>query len=457
MKIIILGAGQVGSSLAETLSYENNDITIVDTNEQTLHNLQNNLDIATVCGFGSHPNILAQAGAEDADMLIAVTNSDETNMIACQVACSAFNTPTKIARIRAIQYNSAPDLFGNKGLPIDVCISPEELVTANIGHLIENPGALQVIDFAEGRVRLVSINLDANSALVGRTLAELYELNENIVMRVVAIFRKERTITLSNETTIEAGDAIFFVAAKQNIKAIMGSLKQLDNPYKRIMIAGGGNIGYRLAQQLEKIYHVKLIERDNARCEWLADNLDDSTILCGDACDQSLLSEENIEYVDVFCALTNDDEANLISAMLAKRLGVRKVMALITRTAYVDLIEGNNIDVAISPQQATIGSILTHLRRGDIVNVHSLRRGAAEAIEVVLHGDEKSSKVVGRQLTDLKLPTGTSIGAVIRDGKNIPVTDELKLQAEDHIIVFLIDKKRIHDVEDLFQVGFSFF
>ena len=457
MKIIILGAGQVGSTLAETLSSEDNDITIIDTDAERLHQLQNHLDIGTVCGFGSHPNILAQAGAEDADMVIAVTSSDEINMIACQVAYSIFNTPTKIARIRAMTYSASGPLFGNKGMPVDVCINPEDLVTDNICHLIENPGALQVIDFAEDRLRLVSIRVDSHSSLVGQCLEELDALNADLVMQVVAIFRQEQTIAVSPETMIEADDAVFFIAAKQNIKAIMGNFKQLDNPYKRIMIAGGGNIGHRLASRLEKDYQVKMIERSTERCEWLADMLDDTTVLNGDACDHHLLSEENIEYVDVFCALTDDDEANVISAMIAKRLGVRKVMALITRTAYVDLIEGGNIDIAISPQQATIGSILTHLRRGDIVNAHSLRRGAAEAIEIVLHGDKKSSKVVDRRIEELKLPAGASIGAIIRDGKNIPVAFDTTLQADDHIIVFLLDKKRIREVENLFQVGFHFF
>ncbi len=458
MKIIILGAGQVGVTLAETLSYENNDITIVDIDAEKLHHLQNHLDIGTVCGFASHPDVLTQAGTADADMLIAVTNSDETNMIACQVAYLLFNTPTKIARIRAAQYQAHSELFANKALAIDLCIHPEKLVTENICRLLETPGALQVIDFAQGRVRLVAIGADpGNKALVGCTLTEIQTMIPDVVLRVVAVFRQERSIALDDKTRIEVGDEIFFIAAKQHIKLIMGNLKKLDKPYKRLVIAGGGNIGSRLAQQLENDYQVKIIERNNKSCQHLASHLHQTTVLLGDACDHELLREENIEYTDVFCALTNDDEANIISAMQAKRLGVRKVMALITRTAYVDLIEGGTIDVAISPQQATIGGILTHLRRGDIVSAHVLRRGAAEAIEVILHGDKNSSKVVGRRVDELRLPSGVSIGAILRDNKNIQVDDHEVLQTDDHLVLFLLDKKRIHDVERLFQVGFNFF
>jgi trk system potassium uptake protein len=457
MKIIIVGAGQVGSTLAETLGYEDTDITIIDKDAEKLHYLQNHFDIGTVCGFGSHPDVLIQAGAEDADMLIAVTDSDETNIVACQVAYTLFNTPSKIARIRARQYHSHGDLFHAKAMPIDLCISPETLVTENICRLIENPGALQVIDFADGRVRLVAIRPEQNSPLAGKTLAQIYALNPDIVMRVVAIFRHNRSISLSQDTVIENGDEIFFIAAKPHIKSIMANLRQLEHPYKRITIAGGGNIGCRLAEQLEKDYLIKIIEKNPALCRQLADKLNHSTILLGDACDTDLLTQENIEYTDVFCALTNDDEVNVIAAMQAKQLGVRNVIALITRTAYVELIQGGKIDVAISPQQATIGSILTQIRRGDIISVHSLRRGAAEAIELVVHGDQKSSKIVGRHLADLKLPAGVSIGALVRDNKNIAVTPEQILAAGDHVVLFLIDKKRIHDVEKLFQVGFNFF
>ena len=249
---------------------------------------------------------------------------------------------------------------------------------------------------------------------------------------------------------------MFFIAARKNIRAVMSELRKVDKPNKRIMIAGGGNIGRRLAQTLESNYQVKIIDHNAARSSQISQELNKTIVLLGDAADEELLLEENIENTDVFCALTNDDEANILSAMLAKRLGARKVMALINRAAYVDLVESGDIDVAISPQQATIGSLLTHIRRGDVVRVHSLRRGAAEAIEAVAHGDPTSSQVVGRAVEDLKLPPGTTIGAVVRGDEVVIAHHDTVIQAEDHVILFLVDKRRVRDVERLFQVGFTF-
>ena len=456
MKIIILGAGQVGSSLASNLASEANDITVVDANSDSLRELKDRLDIRTVVGHGSHPDVLERAGAEDAEMLIAVTNSDETNMVACQVEYTLFHTPTKIARVRESEYLVHPDLFSPETMPVDVLISPEALVTRYIERLIEHPGALQVLDFAEGKVQLVGVRAYYGGPLIGhelRTLAEHIPKNET---RVAAIFRKDRAIIPKGDTVIEPDDEVFFIAAKKSIRPIMSELRRLDNPYKRIIIAGGGNIGKRLAEALGPHYRVKILEQSQERAEHLAENLSDSIVLMGDAADEEMLLDENIENTDVFCALTNDDEANILSAMLAKRLGARKVMSLINRPSYVELVESGVIDIAISPQQVTIGTLLTHIRRGDIVAVHSLRRGAAEAIEAIAHGDEKSSKVVGRKIEDIKLPPGSTIGAIVRGDEVIIAHHDTKIQAEDHVILFLVDKKYIIDVERLFQVGITF-
>ena len=456
MKILILGAGQVGSSLAENLASEANDITIVDSNELTLQQLQDRLDIRTVIGHASHPDILRTAGAEDADMLVAVTDSDETNMVACQVAWTIFHTPTKIARIRAIEYLRHKKLFSKKSLPIDFLISPEQLITDYIQRLIQYPGALQVLDFAEGQVQLVGVKAYYGGPLVGQELRTLREHMPNVDTRVAAIYRQDRAILPEGHTVIEADDEVFFIAATKNIRAVMGELRRLDKPYKRIMIVGGGNIGKRVARALEQKYQVKIIEHNAARARTLSNELDKTIVLHGDAADESLLVEENIGKTDVFCALTNDDEANILSSMLAKQLGARKVMTLINRAAYVDLIQSGDIDIAISPQLATIGSLLTHIRRGDVVKVHSLRRGAAEAIEAIAHGDESTSKVVGRKIEDLKLPTGTTIGAIVRGNEVVIAHHDTVIQSEDHVILFLVDKSRINEVERLFQVGITF-
>ncbi len=461
MKIIILGAGQVGGTLAENLANEANDITIIDTDDTRLSELRDRIDIGVVSGAGSHPDVLVKAGIEDADMLIAVTNNDEINMIACQVAYSLFRTPTKIARVRADSYLNRPELFNNRNIPVDVMISPERLVSNYIYRLIEHPGALQVLDFAEGKVQLVAVKAYYGGPLVGQELRFLRQHMPAVDTRVAAIYRRDRAITPEGSTVIEADDEVFFIAAKSDIRAVMSELRRLETQYKRILIAGGGNIGFSLAKKLENHYNVKLIELYEDRCRYLSERLQRTIVLHGKGTDQELLLEENIEDIDVFLALTNDDEANIMSSMLAKRLGARKVMTLINNPAYVDLVQGGEIDIAISPQSTTISSLLAHVRRGDIVNVHSLRRGAAEAIEVIAHGDERTSKVVGKAIEDIDLPQGASIGAIVRETENdsevLIAHDNTVVQTGDHIIVFLVDKKHTRDIEKLFQVSFTFF
>ena len=452
MKIIILGAGQVGGTLAENLVGENNDITIVDTNSDRLRQLQDKFDLRVVQGHGSHPRVLREAGADDADMLVAVTSSDETNMVACQVAYSLFNTPNRIARIRSTEYIRENErLFNAEAVPIDHLISPEQLVTDYVYRLIEYPGALQVVNFAEGKVSLAVVKAYYGGPLVGNALASLKEHMPHIDTRVAAIFRQDRPIRPQGSTIIEAGDEVFFVAASQHIRAVMSELQRLEKPYKRIMIVGGGTVGAGLAHRLEKDYSVKLIERNQQRAAELAEILHDTIVFYGDASDQELLMEEHIDQDDVFIALTNDDEANIMSAMLAKRLGAKKVMVLIQRSAYVDLVQGSVIDIAISPQQATISALLGHVRKADIVSVSSLRRGVAEAIEAIAHGDESTSKVVGRRVEEIKLPPGTTIGAIVRGDDVIIANSESKIEQGDHVIMFLTDKKFITDVERLFQ------
>lgn len=457
MKIIILGAGQVGGTLAENLSNEQNDITVVDTDSQRLRELQDSIDIKTITGVGSYPQVLRSAGADDADMLIAVTNSDETNMVACQVAYTLFRTPTKISRIRSNAYLKQKELFKSDAFPIDVLISPEQVVTNYIKRLLEYPGTLQVLDFADEKVQLVAVKAHHGGLLVGQELRKLREHMPSADTKVAAIYRRGQAILPTADTIIEVDDEVFFIAAKNHIKKVMSELRREEGSYKRILIAGGGNIGYRLAKALENKYRIKLIEHNPKRAQFLSENLSKTVVLVGSASDKALLEEENIENIDVFCAVTNDDESNIISSMLAKRLGARKVMTLINKSAYVDLVQGGVIDIAISPQQTTIGSLLTHVRRGDVVNVHSLRRGAAEAIEAIAHGDKATSKVVGRAVEDIDLPKGTTIGAIVRGDQVIIAHDQVVVESDDHVILFVVDKRRIPEVERLFQVGLGFF
>jgi trk system potassium uptake protein TrkA len=459
MKIIILGAGQVGTSVAENLVNEANDITIVDIDQQKLVELQSRLDLRAVDGNCAHPSVLERAGTEDADLILAVTDSDEVNMAACQIAYTLFHTPTKIARIRSLDYLSHPEIFAQDAIPVDVIISPEQIVTDYVRRLIEYPSALQVLDFAGGLVQLVAVKAYYGGPLVGHELKDLRKHLPKIDTRVAAIYRRDRPIIPIGSTVIEADDEVFFIAARENLRAVMSELRKLDNPVKRVMLVGGGNIGRRLAKTLEQgKYSVKLIDHNPERTRQVAEELHHTIVLNGDAADEDLLVQEGIEGMDVFCALTNDDEANILSAMLAKRLGARKVMSLINRGAYVDLTQNvGNIDIAISPQHATIGSLLAHVRRGDVVAVHSLRKGAAEAIEAVAHGDRATSKVVGRAIEGIDLPHGATIGAVVREDEVMVAHHDTVIEANDHLIIFVIDKKQIPAVEKLFQVAATFF
>lgn len=457
MKIIVLGAGQVGSTLAENLVNEKNDVTVVDANAANLEELQERLDIRTVHGHAAHPSVLRRAGADDADMIIAVTNSDDTNMLACKIADVLFHTPTKIARVRSNEYLYEDKLFGTGALPVDMRISPEQLVTDYISRLIEYPGALQVVDFAEGKVRLVGVKAYYGGPLVSRQLKELPQHLPGVEARVAAIYRRGRAIIPEGDTIIEAEDEVFFITARDYAPKIISELRRLDKPVKRIMLAGGGNIGLRLAKALEDKIQVKIIEKYKERARLLSEQLDRTVILVGDGANEVLLREENIEDVDVFCAVTNDDEANILSAMLAKRLGAKKALCLINRLSYVDLVEGGAIDIAISPQQSTVSALLSRVRRGDVVKVHSLRRGAAEAIEAVAHGDRENSRVVGRRLDEIKMPPGTTIGAIVRGDEVIIAHHDTVIQAEDHVILFIVEKQHTKDLEKLFQVGVGFF
>jgi trk system potassium uptake protein TrkA len=457
MKILILGAGQVGSSAAYHLSREEaNEVTVVDMRPDVLRELQDRLDIRTVVGHAAYPDVLERAGASDADIVVALTDTDETNMIACQIAYTSFRTPTKIARIRAAEYMNANKLFTQDAIPIDVRISPEQLVCSYIEQLILYPGSSQVLDFADGRVRLVGAKADRGGLLVGQRIATLKDHIPNTEGRIAAIYREGKAMLPKGDTVIQEGDEVFFITDRKDIRVFMSEMRRLEDPVRRVVIAGGGNIGLRLALALEQTNQVKLIERDPVRARRISEQLNKAIVLVGDAADEELLLEENIDNVDVFCALTNSEESNILSSMLAKRLGAHKVMALINRASYVDLVESGSIDIAISPQQVTIGSLLAHVRRGDVVKVHSLRRGAAEAMEAIAHRDKNSSRVVGRQIAEIELPKGTAIVAIVRGDKVIIAHHDTMIETDDHMILFMTDRRKIEHLESLFQVDVSF-
>jgi trk system potassium uptake protein TrkA len=456
MKILVLGAGQVGKTVAHALSHEDNDITVVDLDSKLLKALESRLDIRTVLGHAAHPDVLIRAGAEDTDLILAVTNSDETNMVACQIAYTLFETPTRLARVRSLSYQNHPELFNTAAVPVTHIISPEQLVITSIKHLLKQTEALQILDFAGGRAQLVAVRAHLGGPLVGHELRSISQQVPDVSTRVVAVFRRDSAVTVDGKTVVKEGDEVFFLAASQDIPKVLSAFGRSGKTTRRVMIAGGGKIGLRLAQAIETEYLVKLIEVDYQRCLKLATFLYQTIILNGDVTDASLLKEEAIADTDVYCAITNDDETNILSAMLAKRFGVGKTMAIINHPDYLDLTQGEAVDIALSPSLFTIGAILTHIRKGDVLAVHSLRRGAAEAIEIIAHGDKRTSRVVGQLAKQLPLPGGATIGAIVRGEELIFINSRTVIETDDHLILFLPDKRFIDEVERLFQVSFSF-
>jgi trk system potassium uptake protein TrkA len=456
VKIIILGAGQVGRTAAYRLAREEaNEVTVIDQDEKLLRDLQDRLDIRTILGNGAQPSVLDAAGAHRADVFIALTNSDEVNMVACQVVATLFNKDTtRIARIRSTEYTKHSKLFSDedRAFAVDVTLSPEQLVTDHIARLIHYPGALQVLDFADGKVRLVCARALPGGLLVGQRLHTLRDHLPHTDVRVAAIYRNGQSVKPGGDTIIEQGDEVFFLAPRNSIRQVLNEVQRLEEPVRQVVIAGGGNIGFRLAQKLEKYYQVKLIERDSRRARRISERLGNTIVLTGDSSDEELLLEENVDTADVFVAVTNAEEANILSAMLAKRLGAHKAMALINRPAYAELMESGTIDVAISPQLITIGSVLAHVRRGDVVQVHSLRRGAAEAIEAIAHGIQGEGRVIGRKIADIPLPEGATIGAIVRGEEVLMAHHDTLVQRDDHVILFLTDRRQIDAVERLFDV-----
>jgi trk/ktr system potassium uptake protein len=456
VKIVILGAGQVGSTVAESLVSEANDITIVDIDSARLRNLQDRLDLRTVLGSAAHPSVLIEAGIEDCDLVIAVTQSDETNLVACKLAEQLFNVPTRIARIRATDYLVNERVLGEECFAVNLAICPEQVLTDYIVKLVHFPEALQVLEFAHGKVSLVAVRAFQGGPLVGHQLKDIRSHLPSVTTRIAAIFRGDSPIVPEGDTVVEAGDEVFCLAPTRDIRQVMRELRRMDKPVQRIMIAGGGNIGLRLGAALEPGYTVKVIEYSKKRCELLSSRLNRALVLQGDVTDEALLEAENVDDMDMFIAVTNDDENNIMSALLAKRMGAKRVVALINRRSYVDLLQSGQIDIAISPAQATIGTLLAHVRRGHVTQVHSLRRGAAEALEAVVHGDRESCRCVGRRIDEIELPKGATIAAIVRGDEVIMAHHDTVIQAEDHVIIFVTDRKTLPKVEKLFQVGVGF-
>ena len=453
MKIVILGAGAVGSTLATLLS-EENDLVVVDNDASVLSNLEEEADIKTVFGTSSHPNILVKADIAKADMVVAVTGSDEANIVSCMIAKVLNSSIKTIARVREVSYlkGKTKEAMESGQIPVDVHVSPEQLVTDQMKGLIDVPGSLQVLEFGTGQLNLVAVKAVSGGPMIGHEIGDLKKHMPKIDSRVAAIFRKGESIAPLGSTTIQANDEVFFISKEGEATKVINEMRTKEDPYKNIIIAGGGKIGGRLAKAVESGHNVKIIEEDPERARRLSEKLNSTIVLEGSACDKALLHEENIENTDIFAAVTNDDEANVMSCLLAKEMGAHKVMALINNPAYVDLVQGKGIDIAIAPSQITIGTFLAEIEGKDVVKVHSLRRGAAEAIETIAKSSPSGKEsCIGKELGEISLPEGATIGALIRDNKPKIAHDHVHLRENDHVIVFLTDKKILKEVKAVFS------
>ncbi|MCH1415925.1 MAG: Trk system potassium transporter TrkA [Gammaproteobacteria bacterium] len=454
-KIAVLGGGQVGSSLAKILTDDGNDITLVDINSSVLEDLQEDNDIKTIHGNASSPSILEQAELNDCDILIAITGSDEVNLVSCHLAKKMFNVPTVIARLRNSEFQVSTSGFDLDLFSIDSIISPSKLVTDFIKNIIEHPGAFQAFDFADGKLQVIGATVLKDGPLAGKKLSEFKNHLPNVDVKVVALYRNRKTIPVNGSTIIEIGDDIFFLATPENMRFI-SELSKNQSRIENIMIAGGGNVGMTLATALSKKFSTKIIEKNLLRSKYLSESLEDTVVLNDDISDESLLENEGIEDVDFFCSVTNDDQMNILSAKLAKDLGANKSISIINKLSYRKLVS-KEIDVVVSPEDVTIGSILTSVRTSDVVKVHSLGFGEAEILEIIIHGDKNTSKVVDRKVSDLELPTGCKIGAIYRDGNIILMHNDLTIKSNDRLIIYLLHKKDFSKLAKLFQVGIGFF
>ncbi|MBQ4489016.1 MAG: Trk system potassium transporter TrkA [Ruminobacter sp.] len=460
MKIIILGAGQVGSGLVEYLVNENNEITLVDNNYEKLQAIKNRFDIKVVQGYGSYPATLRSADADNADLLVAVTNSDEINMLACQLGYSLFHIPQKIARILNHDYIAEKELlFADQAIPVDNIIAPENLIMLEIVKLIEFPGVTQMAEFADGRLCMASVKAYYGGTNVGYPISSLKKTLNNVIAKIIAIYRQDKMIIINDNTVIEAGDEVYFIAAKSHVKQVISTLQKQELPYRRIMIIGGGNIARDLAMNICNKYSVKLIETNQNRATELANEFDPTSVqvFCSDPSDQNFLIEEHIDMMDLVIAVTDNDETNIMTALLAKKMGAKKAIVLIKKYAYINLLSNNAIDVYLSPKDATISALLTNIRRNGINNVKTLKHGLAEGMEIKLTGDSASSGVIGKKIKEIQFPMGIIIGAIARGNDIFIPGPEDVLQGNDLIIFFVSEKRSIKDLIKLTSPKATYF
>jgi len=457
MNIVILGAGEVGYHIASRLATEGNNVSVVDQDAERLQVIADAMDVKTVCGSASYPRILEQAGAENADLLIAVTTNDEVNMLACQVAHTLFKVPTKLARVREPDYIRHKDLLiGRDELPIDVIISPENEAAKVVMGRLDVSSALDARDFFGGAMQLVEFVVRPKSVLAGISLLELPEVMGDLPVYVVAHEHNNRWSIPTGKTVLLAGDSIYIAVAREHLDGLMQTLDlTCHTPQGRnILMVGGGNIGFIVAKELEKAgAQVKLIEHNAKRAEWLSEQFDKVVVIQGDALDQKLLEEENIDKMADFLAMTNDDETNILSSLIAKRYGVPHVVTLVNRSIYTKLVRQIGLDVTVSPRLSTVASILGFVRKGRIHGMASLADGSLEVLEAEAL---ETSLILNKPLNELSLPEDTVVGAILRGEEIIVPNGSVEVQAHDHVLM-VTSTASVTAVEKLFEVHLEFF
>ncbi|NNG02965.1 MAG: Trk system potassium transporter TrkA [Inquilinus sp.] len=458
MKVIVCGAGQVGENIARYLCTEANNIVVIDRSAGLISRLSDTLDVQGIVGHASSPPILEQAGAADADMIIAVTQSDEVNMVACQVAHSLFSVPTKIARVRNQAYLDPiwADLFSRENMPIDVVISPEIEVARAIARRLQVPGAFDMIPMADGLVRVIGVACGEDCPIVNTPLRQLTGLFPDLNIEIIAIMRGDRPIVPSANDQMLPGDEVYFVTEASHVGRAMAAFGHEESEARRIVILGGGNIGLTLATDIEESYpgvSARIIEHNRDRATEIAGRLNRITVLHGDALDPEILEEANVHSAETVVAVTNDDEVNILSSLLAKRYGAERVITLINSTTYNLLVGSLGIDAVVSPRSITASTILQHVRRGRIKAVHSLRDGFAEVIEAEAL---ETSSLINTPIKNIRLPTGVIIGALVRGGEVIIARPSTVIKPHDRVVL-LAAAESVRKIEKLFAVRLEFF
>jgi trk system potassium uptake protein TrkA len=458
MRVIICGAGQVGYNIAAYLSREDNDVTVVDIQQDLIGKINDNLDVNAIYGHASSPDVLNAAGAKGADMMIAVTQSDEVNMVACQIGHSLFGIPKKIARVREQSYLQPEwsNLFSRAHMPIDTIISPEVIIANDIFQRLAVPGSTFVSTMSGGKVFMVGVMCEENCPVVDTPLDQLHSLFPDLSFQVVAYRRKNKAVIPDGHDHLEIGDEAFFIVSAEHLDRTMGVFGHEEKEARRLIIAGGGNIGMGLAQLLRqhsKTTQIKVIDRNSSRADKLSKTLDDTIILQGSALEKTILEEAGIEHTDTFIAVTNDDESNILGSLLAKQYGCERVITLVNNDVYSPLVGPLGVDAMVSPRSLIVSTIMQHVRRGRIKGLYTLRDGFAEVLEAEI---SDNSSIVNTAIEDLNLPHEVVVGGLVRDGEFLVPTSTLTVKSGDDLII-LASRSQVKNVEKMFSVQVDLF